>query len=194
MEKQIKKIFIIVGHSDKKSFNQKLAETYAVGARENFHEVRIVNLGEINFDPILHKGYKEIQELEPDLKMIQENIKWCKHLVVFYPVWWSSMPTLLKGMFDRMWLPGFAYNFHKNGIFWDRLLKGRTATIFTTSDSNQMFLKFIFGDSAKTISRAILWFSGFKTKVKRIYPLKDATSKEKEQWLNKMKKFGAEVY
>ena len=140
----IKKVLVLVGHPDSNSFNTTLADAYAEGAREAGNEVKRVNLGDLNFDPILHKGYKEIQELEPDLKQIQEDIKWCQHFVIIYPSWWSTMPAILKGFFDRIWLPGFAFQFNEKGTFWKGLMKGKTARVFVTSDAHPFFTRLIF--------------------------------------------------
>ena len=71
-----KKIFVLVGHPDSESLSGELATHYVYGAEEAGHEVRRTNLGQLQFDPILHKAYKEIQPLEPDLLKIQEDIKW----------------------------------------------------------------------------------------------------------------------
>ncbi len=71
-----KKIFVLVGHPDANSLSAELATRYADGAKEAGHEIRRTNLGELSFDPILHKGYKEKQELEPDLVKLQGDIKW----------------------------------------------------------------------------------------------------------------------
>lgn len=190
----MKKIFIIIGHPDTISFNKELAFAYAEGAKEKGNEVRVTNLGDLSFDPILHKGYREIQELEPDLKKIQEDIKWCEHLVIIYPSWWSTMPAILKGMFDRVWLPGFAFHFHKSGLWWDGLLKGRTARIFVTSDAPSIFARIIFGDTTNEIRKGILWFAGFSTSVKKIGSLKKISESKKQKWKNKMRKWGRQNY
>ena len=188
------RIFILIGHPDKESFNKQLAESYAEGAREKGHEVKLTCLSDISFDPILHKGYKEIQELEPDLKKVQENIKWCEHFVIFYPSWWSTMPALLKGMFDRIWLPGFAFHFHKSGLWWDGLLKGRTTRGFVTSDVHPLFARIIFGDTTNEIKKGILWFAGFSVSVKKIGPVKNITEAKKQKWKDRLHKWGRGVY
>lgn len=190
----VKKIFVLIGHPDRESFNKNLGYAYAEGARENGNEVKITNLGDLSFDPILHHGYREIQELEPDLKQIQEDIKWCDHFVILYPSWWSTMPALLKGMFDRLWLPGFAFKFNKSGLWWEGLLKGRTARVFVTSDAPPIFTRIIFGDTTNEIRKGILWFAGFSVSVKKIGPVKHITEEKKQKWYRKLKKWGSKVY
>ena len=155
-----KKIFILLGHPDEDSFNCTLANEYQKGAEEAGHEVRRVNVSDMTFDPILHHGYRLVQELEPDLLSFQENMRWCEHFIVFYPSWWSTMPALLKGLFDRAWVPGFAYKFTSD-YSWKKLLKGRSATMVVTSDTIPLVQRIIFGDTTNELRRGILWFAGF---------------------------------
>jgi|SRR3989304_5289898 len=91
------------------SFCGVLAEAYIEGAKAAGADIKQLYLGELKFDPILWHGYKEIQELEEDLKMAQEFILWAEHLVFVYPTWWGTIPALLKGFIDRTFLPGFAF-------------------------------------------------------------------------------------
>ena len=156
-----KKVFILLGHPDADSLNNTLADEYERGANEAGHEVRRMNLGEMVFDPILHQGYRVMQELEPDLVAFQDNVKWCDHFVIFYPSWWSTMPAMLKGLFDRSWLPGFAYNFIDGGYMWKRLMKGKSASMVVTSDTAPIIQRIIFGDTTNELRKGILWFAGF---------------------------------
>ena len=71
------------------------------------------------------------------------------------------MPAILKGLIDRVWMPGFAYNFIKGGYMWKKLLKGRSASIFITSDTEPLMQYLIFGDTTNELRKGVLWFSGF---------------------------------
>lgn len=166
----MKKIFILLGHPDTgpEPLTRRIADAYEVAARAAGHEVRRTNLGELSFDPILHKGYRVIQDLEEDLKKVQEDIRWADHIVLAYPNWWGGMPALLKGMWDRLFLPAFAFRMHKNKLGWDALLKGRTARVFITS-ANPPLLDFLaFGDYTASIKRSLLEFAGVRTHITHI--------------------------
>ena len=193
-----KKIFVLVGHPDSDSLSSQFATSYVYGAKEKGHVVRRTNLGELSFDPILHKGYKVRQELEPDLLKLQEDINWADHFVVVYPAWWSTMPALLKGMFDRIWLPKFAYEFYKTGPFagllWKPMMKGKTARVFVLSDAPPIFARLIFGDTTNEIRKGILWFSGFRPRVKKIGPLKFVSERKVEKWKLRFHKWGGKAY
>ncbi|MEK7531560.1 MAG: NAD(P)H-dependent oxidoreductase [Patescibacteria group bacterium] len=188
-----KKVFVLLGHPDWDSFCGYLASRYEEGAREAGHEVERLNIGELQFDSVLYKGYRVIQELEPDLKNVQEKIKWADHIVVFYPNWWSTMPSILKGMFDRMFLPGFAFQMNKGSRLgtWKRLLSGRTGRIVITMDGRPLLVRIFIGDYSNEIRRGIFWFAGiWPTRVTSIGPIPQIGPEERTEWGNKMAEMG----
>ncbi len=186
-----KKIFILLGNPDKDTYGGHFADAYEQGAKDAGHEVRRTNIGDLVFDPILHKGYKEIQVLEPDLLKVQEDIKWCNHFVLIYPNWWSSMPAILKGMFDRIFMPGFAFHFNHDMPGWHKLLKGRSGRVIVTMDNWPLMARLLFGDFTNEIGRAILWFAGFHpVHIKKIGPVKHFSPEKKEHWINRIKEWG----
>lgn len=183
-----KKIVVLVGHPDTSStLTSELGLLYATAARAGGHEVREFHLGRMRFDPILHKGYRVRQELEPDLKKFQEAVTWCDHLVIIYPNWWCTMPALLKGMFDRMWLPGFAFGFYKEGWrqhlhLWKKMMGKKTARVFVLSGTHPFFIWLLFGDYTNEIKNGILWFAGFHSKVLHFGPSDLAPEWKKNEW------------
>lgn len=190
-----RRIFILVGHPGENRLTTHFADAYEKGARDAGHEVRRLNLSSLVFDPILHDGYERVQELEPDLVRVQEYIKWCEHFVLLYPSWWSSMPALLKGMFDRIWLPKFAFRFHPSGWWWTGLLKSRSATVFVLSDSPSFFARILFGDSTNEIKRGILWFAGFSPiRIKKLGALKNISERRVKRLKYHLEKWGRKAY
>lgn len=186
-----KKIVLLCGHPDADTFTGAVLERYQTGALAAGHEVKRFNLGELQFDPILHKGYKEIQPLEPDLITLQQAILECDHLVIAYPNWWTTMPALLKGLFDRFWLPGFAFNFNKQTHTVEQHLAGRTAHVFVLSGSHTPFKTWWkFGDFTNEIQYGILEFAGIKTRVTTYGPCEKAGDKCREKWLREIELLG----
>ena len=184
------RIFILLGHTDPVTLSGALADTYEQSARKAGHEIRRQNIGEMHFDPILHEGYKTIQPLEPDLEDFQENIRWAEHMVVIYPIWWSAMPANLKGLFDRAWLPHFAFNFADHGLTWKRLLWGRTARIITSSNSSPWMTRFMYGSPTAHFALSILGFAGIRTRSTAFGPSERASEAAKAKWFRRVEALG----
>ena len=145
----------------------------------------------MNFDPILHKGYKEIQPLEPDLITLKEAILECDHFVIGYPNWWCTMPAIVKGLFDRFWLPGFAFNFNKQTKKIEQHLKGKTGRVFVISGSHSPFNTWWqFGDYTNEIQYGILEFAGIKTCVTTFGPCEKVDEKVRGKWLKEVDALG----
>jgi putative NADPH-quinone reductase len=183
-----KKIFILMGNPDMDTLSRKMADAYEGAALAAGHEVRRQNLPEMQFDPILHKGYKVIQDLEPDLKTFQENVKWADHFVLVYPNWWCATPALLKGLFDRAWLPHFAFNMWTNGLGWTARLKGKSARMIVLANSSPTLQWFLFGEFTNEMQRATLGFAGIHpVRIKIFYPSEHADDKKQERWFESVR-------
>ncbi|MCU0678155.1 MAG: NAD(P)H-dependent oxidoreductase [Candidatus Pacebacteria bacterium] len=186
-----KKILVLCGHPDHESFSGEVASSYERSSREAGHEVVRVNIGQLHFDPILHKGYKEIQHLEPDLVDLQNRFREAEHIVIVYPNWWCAMPAILKGLFDRFWLPGFAFNFNKETKRIDKHLKGRSARVIVLSGSHSPFQTWWrFGDFTNEIQYGILEFAGIRTAVTAYGPCEKVGAPCREKWLREVEAMG----
>lgn len=186
------KILIINGHPDKESFSFALSEAYKKGALDSGAEVQEILVRELNFNPNLQFGYRKRTELEPDLIDAQEKIKWATHLVWIYPVWWGSLPAILKGFIDRVFLPGFAFQKRENSVWWDKLLTGKTARIICTLDQPAWYYWLVYRQpSTNAMKKLTLEFSGIKpVKVTTIGPIRLSKDSYRANWLKKVEKLG----
>lgn len=185
------KIYIINGHHDTDTFCDDIVDHYAKGAREGGHEVRMIHIRDLSFDPVLKGGYSGEQALEPDLQKQQENLKWADHVVIATPVWWMSVPALLKGFFDRVLLPGFAFQFHGQKE-QSRLLSGRSARVIYTQDTAQWRIFLRRRDCFwHVIKDGILGFVGFapvrRTIFERVYKADEET---RAKWFEEITQLG----
>jgi NAD(P)H dehydrogenase (quinone) len=191
----MKKILIINGHPNPESFNFGIVAAYKKGALQSNAEVQEITIANLEFSPNLEFGYQKRTPQEPDLVSAGEKILWADHLVWIHPVWWGGLPAITKGFIDRLFLPGFAFQFRENSIFWDKLLKGKTAHIITTLDQPSWYYKLVYGKpSVNMLKKSTLGFCGVVTKkVTYIGIIKSADAILKNKWLNKVEKLGLKL-
>lgn len=180
-----KRILVILGHPSHDSLCGALADAYAEAARAAGHEVTQLRLGELDFDPSLHEGYNRIQALEADLVKVQAAIRWAGHIAFVFPVWWGSVPAVLKGMLDRVFLPGFAFQYRTGALFPEQLLKGRSADLLATMDTPPWYFRWIYRMPAvHQMRRTTLEFCGIRpVRTLLLGPVKGAEPQRREIWL-----------
>ena len=191
----MKKILIINGHPNNESLNFALAAAYKKGALEAGAEIKEIVIAELQFNPNLQGGYQKRTELEPDLLEAWEKIKWADHLVWVHPVWWGGLPAITKGFLDRVFLPGFAFQYRENSVWWDKLLKGKTAHIITTLDQPVWYYWLAFGKpSVNQLKKSTLEFCGVKpVKVSYFGPVKSSDENTRKKWLAKVELSGKKL-
>jgi len=187
-----KNIYVIQGHPDPESFCGELANAYMRGGAGNGYEFRSVNLTDLDFQ--LSVSNPEAASLEPDLEKAREDIQWADHLVLAYPIWWGSMPALLKGFLDRLLIPGFAYSLRDESQLWEKLLVGRSARIIVTMDGPVWHNHLMFGKPAeRSMRKSILEFCGIQpVHVTSVGPVDQMTDQQRANWLQKVEESGAE--
>jgi putative NADPH-quinone reductase len=188
-----KRILLILGHPSGTSFCAALAERYVQSAIDAGHEVRQLRLGELDFDPVLREGYRQIQALEEALSVTQSNILWAEHLTLVYPIWWGGIPALLKGFFDRVFLPGFAFKYRKGKAFPDKLLKGRTAHLLVTMDTPPWYYRWFYRmPGLHQVRKTTLEFCGIKPlRTLTFGPVLGSSDHQRKTWLRQAQAIAA---
>lgn len=187
----MKQIVVINGHPNPNSFCRGLSEAYVEGAVGAGLNISQINIGDLDFDPILKRGFQERMELEPDLVLATNKILAADHLVWVYPMWWYSMPAITKGFIDRVFLPGTMFN--SRGLkFPERLLKGKTGHIIVTADTPRWYdFLFMKSPSINQLKKGTLEFCGVSpVKTTYISPIKGSSDTFREKQLSKVKRLG----
>jgi NAD(P)H dehydrogenase (quinone) len=129
------KHLVVVAHPVEDSFTMGLMRAYAAELESLGHSQRTYDLYRMRFNPVL-----AAQELAPvsadhpvsaDVAQAQDDIRAADALTVMYPLWWLSMPAMMKGFIDRIFARGFAYE-AQNGIVRG-LLSGKKSVLITLS-------------------------------------------------------------
>jgi putative NADPH-quinone reductase len=181
----MKTILIINAHPVKGSFSDALAHSYIKGAEQSGAKCKMIYLIDLKFDPILRYGFTRRMDLEPDLLQVQQDIIAADHLVFVYPNWWATYPALLKGFFDRTFLPGFAFRYRENSMLWDKLLTGKSARLLVTMDSPGWYYRLVNKSPGhNSMKVGILGFCGIKpVKISSFSPMKSSNEKTRLKWL-----------
>ena len=81
-----------------------------------------------------------------------ERLQWAEGLILVFPTWWYGMPAILKGYFDRVWVPGVAFELDPAGrALRPRLDHIRVMAVVTTYGSPWWFIKLYMRDPGKAV-------------------------------------------
>ncbi|MEO1779894.1 MAG: NAD(P)H-dependent oxidoreductase [Pseudomonadota bacterium] len=161
-----KRITVLDGHPGAHSLSRLFTDTYAKAAQDAGHHVRVVRLSELEFDMDFGDGgYSSWKPLEPQIEAVLKDLEWADHVVMSSPIWWGGLPAKLKGLLDRILLPGRAYdtrNLNKMGMP-SPLFTGKTGRIILTSDSPRWFMRLAYGSALlRQLTGQIFGFVGIK--------------------------------
>ena len=143
-----KHVLIVLAHPDTGSLNGSLTAVAAEALREQGHEVRVSDLYAMGWNAVagpadfrdraeagrLHYARESRHAFETgtqaaDVEAEQANLLWADAVVFQFPLWWFTMPAVLKGWVERVYAFGFAYGVGvQGGARWgDRYGEGRLA-------------------------------------------------------------------
>jgi NAD(P)H dehydrogenase (quinone) len=192
----IMKILVVYAHPHPESFNHAILEKFVEGLQSKNHEVEVLDLYALGFNPLLTAAdLASLQggEVPADIKAQQAKVARAEGLAFIFPIWWSSMPALLKGWIDRVFSLGFAYAFTEEGPVG--LLKQQKALLITTSGGDQAFFDHSGIQKAiqMTVDLGIFGFTGIqKVQHEFFYNVVQSDPAVREKYLQKAHSLGLE--
>jgi putative NADPH-quinone reductase len=186
------KIAIIVGHSQRDTFCEALAQAYRRGAAGAGHEVKLFALSRMSFDPVLREGYNKIQPLEPDLAAARQALGESSHIVILFPLWVGDMPAILKGFLERVLQPDLIARMASGDKGSWRLFQNKSARVVITMGMPVPVYRWWFGAHAlKILKRNILQFVGIKPVRATLFGMiGNSTPAKRRQWLSEIEALG----
>jgi len=143
-------IVIVHAHPEPKSFNGALTACAKQVLEEQGRSVQISDLYAKGWDPVSSRRSfttckdtdffkpqaEEMYAAEhngfaPDIRAEMDKVVWCDYLIFQFPLWWFSIPAILKGWVDRVFAMGFAYGggrVYETGVF-----RGKRAMLSLTT-------------------------------------------------------------
>ena len=114
------RVLMIACHPRADSYSAALRDAARVALQAAGHELRLHDLHADGFVPVMsaaeHRVTNRPGENEAFIAREAADLRWAEALVLVYPTWWYGMPAMLKGWFDRVWLPGVAFRIGPGAI------------------------------------------------------------------------------
>jgi putative NADPH-quinone reductase len=113
------RILVVHAHPVDTSFAAAVRRRVVGTLGRRGHEVRVLDLYEEGFDPVLsraeHMAYEVDGAHRDGIASHVALITWAEGLVFVYPTWWYGPPAILKGWLERVWLPGVTFELPADG-------------------------------------------------------------------------------
>ena len=122
------KVFVVFAHPEPQSLNGSLLQVTVEELKAQGHEVQVSDLYAMEWksqvdradfpklaaDARLRVAHASgeatmTDTLTEDVKREQEKLLWADAVIFHFPMWWYSMPAILKGWFERVYSLGFGY-------------------------------------------------------------------------------------
>ena len=152
------RILLVLAHPLEESFAAAVAETARATLQAAGHDVDWLDLYRENFDPRLsakeRRGYFGEDYDISGVASITSRLKAAEGLILVFPQWWFNFPAILKGFFDRVFLPGVSFNLVGGKVRGSLHNVGKVVAI--TSYGGSHLKAFLIGDPPRRIIMRML--------------------------------------
>ena len=191
------KTLIIYAHPDTGGHCPQTLDYVLDYHRDHKIAYELLDLYQMKYDPVMHEnehytageGHRVVSKQN---KEIQEKITATDRLIFIHPVWWNSMPAILKGFIDKVFVSHFAFKYVPMPIIGAAprpLLKGKKAVVFqTTGGPWWAWLVFQRRRARKQMKTDMLGFFGIKSSVYRYGPARQLDDRAKAKIKNMVEK------
>ena len=140
---------IVFAHPWHGSFNKAILDTVTSKLTAENKPFQIIDLPKDGFNPVFTEEelalFNKGMALDPLVLKYQEMIKATKEIIFIFPIWWGTVPAILKGFFDKVLLRGFAYTANEEGHLIPLLDIAKSSVITTSQAPSEIFESYMNG-------------------------------------------------
>lgn len=159
------KRLVITTHPSSAWFTHHIASAFVEWSKSGNHETELLDL----YDPSNSQSYFQMDDqkeviVDTKTSLMQQKITWADELIFVFPIWWGSMPAVMKNWIDVNFLGGFAFRYLEWGKV-EKLLAWKTVRIYCTCDAPAFIYRFPFHILTSNIagwSKFVFGFCGLK--------------------------------
>jgi NAD(P)H dehydrogenase (quinone) len=194
------KVHVVHAHPVETSYNRALFNAVCETLRQKGDEVDALNLYDEEFRAAMTRQerleYHDVPgNLTPEIKPYVDRLRACDKLVFVHPVWNYGYPAILKGYFDRIFLPGVSFVMEGgDGPDKGKLVPGMKnikKVAYVTSYGGDRFRTWVMGDPPRRLAMRWAWAT-FGTlrppKYLAFYDMNNATPERLTAFLDKVKR------
>ena len=153
------KALILFAHPCAESFSAALHRTVVETLTARGWDVDDCDLNAEGFSPVLtaqeRRAYHEVGENTGPVRRHVERLQRAEALVLVFPVWNFGFPAILKGYFDRVFLPGVSFRL-EDGFVQPNLTHIRKLAAVTTYGGTRV-RAILAGDPPRHVVRRAIW-------------------------------------
>jgi NAD(P)H dehydrogenase (quinone) len=185
------RVHVVYAHPCHNSFTAAIHARIVDALSRHGHQVDDLDLYAERFEPVLTAAEREAYfNAGGNLAGVQtyvERLRSADALVLCFPTWWYGMPAILKGWFDRVWLPGVAFhNPVEGGPIRPGLTNIRKLAVVTTYNAPRWFMLLYMREPGKAVlmrGLARLIASGGRTHYLAHYDMLRSTDASRKRFL-----------
>ena len=183
---------LLTAHPVEDSFNTSLAAAWRRGAERAGTTVRHFDVNTLRFDPMLRHAFRGVMPDEPDLAQVRASVAASSHVTWVFPTWWVGLPAVMKGLVDRLLLPGWAFKFEGKALPTG-LMAGKSSRYIATMDSPSLWYRLGHHDAlAGSFGRGTLAFCGFAPIARTlVFDVRRLDASKRARWVAKVEEEGA---
>ncbi len=156
---------VVVAHPDRDSLTQHVARAAFDAIRDTGGDVEFADLAAEDFDPRFTGAdlnlYRGRGGVPADIVVEQERVDRADRLILVFPMYWWSMPALLKGWIDRVFVGGWAYDPAPGAAQFGMLERLTIDLVIVAGDDTESFERHGIREAVRTqIERGIIEYSG----------------------------------